>query len=86
METGRGLTGDSGLFPGGHISMNYSNNGMVFVDHEGHWKRVPVEDADPEKIVRCCVRRCNEPAVTLSHCYPYIWDGTYCEKHEKKRG
>jgi hypothetical protein len=85
MDVGQGLKGNTGLFPGGHISMNFSNNGMVFVDDGDHWKRVKPEDADPEKIVRCCVRGCHEPAVTLAHCYPYIWDGTRCAEHEKKR-
>jgi hypothetical protein len=81
MKTGKGLNGMTGLYPGGHIPMRFSNNGMVFVDDGYHWKRVPEAEADPEKIIRCSHRGCNKPAITLDHYYPYYRDDNKCEDH-----
>ncbi len=90
ISTGKGLKGNSGVFPGGHISMNYSNNGMVFIESkinvEGNlldsWDRIPIENLTPEhKIIKCY--RCEKPAITLDHYYPFMNDRTFCEDHEK---
>ncbi len=83
---GKGLIGHSGFVVHGiHISSNYSNNGMIFVDEDGRglWERKPLEEViDKSKIISCC--QCERPAITLDHFYPYHIEMNLCEEHGGK--
>ncbi len=76
-----GLTGDSGIIDHVHFSANYDCNGKVFVEHEGHWKRVTKTKAAKKglKIIKCVY--CDNPAVSLDHLWPYCNDHTVCKNH-----
>ena len=76
-----GLTGNSGLVPGGHIGATYSaGRGNVFVEVEDFWQRVKKSEVTPGmNIVKC--RLCDKPAVSLDHYYPYDIQFNRCEDH-----
>ena len=76
-----GLTGNSGLTGWGHVSASYDCNGMVFVETDDYWKRMPKEEAEKQglKIITCSY--CDKPAVSLDHHYPYMADQNLCAEH-----
>lgn len=84
-----GLTGNSGFVGSVHLHANYDAGTKVFITsmHKEYgliWRRVTMKQASRmkvDRIVRCEIRRCGRPAVTIPHCFPYIIEGCRCEKH-----
>lgn len=90
-----GLTGNGGMFPCStssngkaveavgflHVNAPYDSNGMVFVEEEDWWKRMPAKRAERQKkrVIRCYV--CESPAVRLDHLWPYHTEMTACKDH-----
>jgi len=77
-----GLTGDCGFIsPNIHVNANYDCNGMVFVETDDYWERMPKKEAKKKglKIIKCSY--CDKPAVSLDHSWPYLQDETTCKKH-----
>ena len=83
-----GLTGDSGFVsPNLHLAMNFSSNGMVFVDffHENEfhgWKRVSLQEAIDGKMNIITCSQCDKPCVSIDHHYPYFSCKNHCEEHK----
>lgn len=77
-----GITGNSGIVPGGHVSANFSaGDGNVFILVEDFWKRISKSDLKPEmKIVECVY--CKKPAISIDHHYPYESEFNYCKDHK----
>ena len=83
-----GLTGNSGFRVEGisdawHVNANYAaTENMVFVESgDMGWKRMKEADAVEKKrrIIRCSY--CTKPAISLDHCWPYLQEASYCDKH-----
>ena len=87
--TEHGLTGNSGFSVAGlttcfHVNANYAaNDGMVFVEHKDHWRRIPAKEAEVKKkrVISCTY--CSKPAISLDHCWPYLAENTYCADHKE---
>ena len=83
-----GLKNNSGLGIGGffHVSMPYDAGKGVFVEKMDKewgltWERMSLSKAKRlKKTIITCVM-CNKPAISLSHCWPYIQDFDRCKKH-----
>lgn len=81
-----GLTGSSGRIGGIRLAMPYgANKGIVFVEDEhaewGAWCRMTLRRAQREKRTIIPCSRCDKPAVSLDHYWPYYNDFTRCEDH-----
>lgn len=83
-----GITGNSGMIaPGLHIAANYKvdESDTVFIDDDGGWRRVKKSDLQPDsRVIKCF--KCDRPAVTISHYYP--WEGyesNLCIVHAKTK-
>jgi hypothetical protein len=82
-----GLKGNSGIGKWGanivHINAPYDANGMVFVDHKDHWKRMRLSTAKKRKKEIILCSDCKKPAVRLDHLYPYHSEMNACATHAK---
>jgi hypothetical protein len=77
-----GLTGNSGIVPGGHLGMNYSaGEGNVFVATKDWWKRVTANEVQDGDVIVTCYY-CDKPAISIDHHYPYETEFNYCEDHK----
>ena len=87
-----GLTGNSGILPGGnHINAPYDSNGELFIriiepTEEGveyRWDRMTLEEVrknnNYKNIIKC--HYCDKPAVRLDHSWPYLVGMTSCADH-----
>ena len=58
---------------------------MVFVqvddNNEIDWEEVPLNHAEEEKIIRCS--KCEKPAVSMDHYWPFYSDNCLCPDHLK---
>jgi hypothetical protein len=85
-----GITGSSGLFPGGHLAMPYSatpRHVFVAVQHKEYglvWRRCTPNQAKRwrKKPIGCGIQGCGRPAVVLDHYWPWMGDEyNRCAKH-----
>lgn len=88
-----GLTGDSGLGVAGffHVTANYAaGEGNCFVRREDAeygdiWERLPLKQAQDERLEIISCAQCDKPAISLDHHWPYMSDYNYCEDHRRRK-